>query len=206
MKTRAIPSSRGKQWHVATNKQIEKTGRIWRTSLREELGVDALKSLLVHHTAGTLLLGGKHTHSRVNKVFQCYLTPIICRSGRKKGFREVFDWRFWTLGRGPAALFCWSWSAQWVGRGPRVCSTPSTARLHPLHFLQAGTDWGKGQRRKEEEKKRESGECFISFRLKSWNWYQGCWMMEVWVLTLALIGRGAGARAIAGQQFEEALL
>lgn len=34
----------------------------------------------------------------------------------------------------------------------------------------------------------------------------GMMMMEVWVLTLALIGRGAGARAIAGQQFEEALL
>lgn len=34
----------------------------------------------------------------------------------------------------------------------------------------------------------------------------GMTVVDARVLTLALIGRGAGARAIAGQQFEEALL
>lgn len=185
---------------------IEKTGRIWRTSLREELGVDALKSLLVYHAAGTLLLGRKHTHSRVNKVFQCYLTPIICRSGgggkvSEKSFTDVFESPVEDLQLFPAEVGLLNESVEPLG---------SVAHRRQLGFIRCIFF----KQRWSEEKVREEGRgeemrewwMFHIFPTEELKLISGMMTVDVWVLTLALIGRGAGARAIAGQQFEEALL
>lgn len=126
-----------------------RSGRIWQTSLREELGVDVFKSLFIHHTTGTLLWklkthrsGKRHpgflmniNHLQIPIVQTLHSTLCI-----NWEFRGIFDWRFWTPGRGPAALSCWSWSAQRDGRAPPVCNMLSSVRHHQMNFLHEGME------------------------------------------------------------------